>query len=143
VIAVDTNILVHAHRAEAAQHQPALEHLRQLAEGSIGWGLPVFCLAEFARVVTHPRLFDRPSTLPEVSAWLTTLCASPTLRILNPGPRFPAMFVELLKEGDARGNLAFDAQIAALCQEHGISRLLTLDRDFARFPGLQIVALRK
>ena len=40
--------------------------------------------------------------------------------------------------GEAAGNLAFDAHIAALCIEHGVTELWTLDRDFARFPGLKI-----
>lgn len=31
----------------------------------------------------------------------------------------------------------FDAQIVALCREHGVSRLLTVDRDFNRFTGLR------
>ena len=44
-------------------------------------------------------------------------------------------------EADARGNLAFDAQIAAVCQERGATRLLTLDRDFARFQGIRVIAL--
>ena len=35
--------------------------------------------------------------------------------------------------GRARGNLVFDAQIVALCREHGISTILTNDRDFRRF----------
>jgi predicted nucleic acid-binding protein len=41
--------------------------------------------------------------------------------------------------GEAAGNLAFDAHIAALCAEHGVRELWTLDRDFARFPGLRVV----
>ena len=66
---------------------------------------------------------------------------SPTLRILSPGPRYPAMYAEQVRRADARGNLAFDAQIAAVCREQGVSRILTLDRDFSRFPGLEIVEL--
>jgi toxin-antitoxin system PIN domain toxin len=141
MMAVDTNILIQAHRSDADRHKEAYSRLKHLAEGAPGWGLPVFCLAEFVRVATHLRVFEKPSTLSEVSAWLKKLCSSPSVRILNPGPRFPELFLAALGSADARGNLAFDAQIAALCAEHGVSQLLTLDRDFSRFPGLQLLAL--
>jgi len=67
--------------------------------------------------------------------------AGPSVRILTPGPRFSSIFTECLLAGDARGNLAFDAQIAAVCLEHGAREILTFDRDFARFPQLSPVPL--
>jgi len=103
--------------------------------------MPVFCLGEFIRVVTHPRILDPPSTLEQAWAALQGLLQSPTSRVLNPGTEYPSLYFDALKAADARGNLAFDAQIAAVCRERGASRLLTLDRDFARFPDLRIVGL--
>jgi toxin-antitoxin system PIN domain toxin len=141
MIAVDTNILVYAHRRQPPHHDKALAWLRHLAEGNIPWAIPVFSLAEFVRVVTHARVFTPPSTLEEALEALDGLLRSPTVRVLNPGPRFPALFRQAAATADARGNLAFDAQIAAVCREQGASRLLTLDRDFSRFPGLHIVSL--
>ncbi|MFQ5680378.1 MAG: TA system VapC family ribonuclease toxin, partial [Gemmatimonadota bacterium] len=135
MIAVDTNVLVHAHRAGLPGHERALAWLRHLAEGKEPWGIPVFCLGEFVRVTTHPRVLDPPSTLEEALAALEGLLESPTVRVLGPGPSYPELFAEAVRAGDARGNLAFDAQIHAVCREQGASRLLTLDRDFARFPG--------
>jgi toxin-antitoxin system PIN domain toxin len=141
MIAVDTNVLVYAHRRHLPQHGRALEWLTCLAEGPVPWAIPVFCLGEFVRVVTHARIFDPPSTLPQALSTLEGLLQCPTLRVLNPGPRYPALFDETARSADARGNLAFDAQIAAVCQEQGVSRLLTLDRDFARFPRIEILTL--
>jgi toxin-antitoxin system PIN domain toxin len=141
LIAVDTNVLVYAHREEMARHRDAQERLIDLAESPESWAVPVFCLGEFLRVVTHPRLLDPPSTLVEAFAFLDALAESPSLRILAPGPRFTAHLREVALAGDARGNLAFDAQIAALCAEHAVTRLLTLDRDFSRFPGIEIEPL--
>jgi len=66
---------------------------------------------------------------------------SPSVRVLVPGARYPQIFAACLRAGDARGNLAFDAQIAAVCLEQGARELLTLDRDFARFPELTLAAL--
>lgn len=141
MIAVDTNVLVYAHRSGLDDHEAALSWLRRLAEGPAPWGIPVFCLGEFIRVTTHPRVLDPPSALPEALAALRSLLASPTVRVLSPGPRWPDLFDEAVRAGDARGNLAFDAQIAAVCREQGASRLLTRDRDFDRFPGIEVVRL--
>ncbi len=141
MIAVDTNVLVHSHREESEHHQAALGRLTQLTEGDIPWGLPVFCLAEFIRVVTHPRIFSPPSPLERALGVIERVLAAPSVRVLHPGPLYPKLFVEGVRGGDARGNLAFDAQIAAVCLEHGARELITLDRDFARFPQLSILPL--
>ena len=143
MIAVDTNIMVYAHREHLPQHERALEWLTYLAEGQVPWAIPVFCLGEFVRVATHSRIFDPPSTLEQTVSALEDLLLCPTLRVLNPGPRYPALFNESVRSADARGNLVFDAQIVAVCREQGASQILTLDRDFARFPGIQILTLNK
>lgn len=140
MIAVDTNILVYAHRKSLPRHGWALGWIKHLAEGNVPWGLPVFCLGEFLRVVTHPRVLDPPSSLDQARSALEGLLQSPTLRVLNPGPRYPELFLEAVRSADARGNMVFDAQIAAVCWEHGASRFLTVDRDFTRFPGIHLVA---
>ncbi|HSW28101.1 MAG TPA: TA system VapC family ribonuclease toxin [Longimicrobiales bacterium] len=139
MIALDTNVLVYAHRSGTREHGQSLAWLRHLAEGAAPWGLPVFVLAEFLRVVTHPRLWPEPSTLEEASSALEGLLASPGVRVLSPGPRYGAILLDAVRQARATGNLAFDAQIAAVCREHGISGLLTRDRDFARFPWIRIV----
>ena len=55
MIAVDTNILVYAHRADAARHRIARERLTELLEGSRACAIPWPCVHEFLAVVTHPR----------------------------------------------------------------------------------------
>ena len=72
MIAVDTNVLVYAHREELPQHQQARARLVELAEGPALWGIPVFCLGEFLRVVTHPCLFDPPFEIGEAAKRSTT-----------------------------------------------------------------------
>ena len=141
MIAVDTNILVYAHREEMPQHAAAEQRLRALATGAAAWGIPVFCLGEFVRVVTHPRVFQPASTIDQALGALTALLASESLHVLNPGDRYPELLAEAVRGGRATGNLAFDAQIAAVCREHGATRILTLDRDFTRFTGLDLLSL--
>ena len=85
-------------------------------------------------------MFERPSSLAEAWGAIEGLLESPTLRVLYPGQRYPALFRDALEGGRATGNLAFDAQIVAVCREGGASRLLTMDRDLARFPGVAILS---
>jgi toxin-antitoxin system PIN domain toxin len=141
VIAVDTNILVYAHREELPQHRSARAEITKLAEGHAPWGIPVFCIGEFIRVVTHPKLFDPPYTGAEACEAMANVLESPSLHVLCPGPGYPSLFMEAVRQANAIGNLVFDAQIVAVCRESGVSRLLTEDRDFARFHGFETRAL--
>lgn len=138
MIAVDTNVLIYAHRAETSLHAVASQELVALAEGGTRWGLPVFCIGEFIRVVTHRRVFNPPSTLPQATGFLQDVVASPSCRIVRPGRDFTGLLVDSVLQAGARGNLVFDAQIVALCREHGIATILTNDRDFDRFRDLRV-----
>ena len=133
MIAIDTNVLVYAHREEAPLHPVALERLRALAEGDAPWALPVFCIGEFVRVVTHARVFHPPTSLETALAFLDQVLGSPSARLLVPGPTFPVEFAAACRNAAAQGNLVFDAQVVAVCREHGVVEILTEDRDFARF----------
>ena len=137
MIAVDTNVLVYAHRPESPKHHSACSRVIELAELTAQWAIPVFCLTEFMRLVTHPRLFDSPHSADEACNAVSRLLASPRLTLLRPGPDYPELLFEAIREANAVGNLVFDAHIVALCREHGVSRLLTEDRDFDRFKGLR------
>ena len=68
---------------------------------------------------------------------LEALLASPSLRLLTPGERHAALLLEIVRTNEVTGNLVFDAQIVALCVEHGVRELLTADRDFARFSDIK------
>lgn len=138
MIAVDTNILIYAHRSELAKHEAAARRLIDLAEGAAAWALPVFCIGEFLRVITHPKLFDPPFEPAEACAALERVLESPSLHVITPGASYVELLLQAMRESNAVGNLAFDAQIVALCRESGASALLTEDRDFARFPGFPI-----
>ena len=136
MIAVDTNILVYAHRADSDRHGPARASVRRLAEGRAPWGLPWPCVHEFIAVATHPAIYDPPSTiaqaLDQVEVWL----ASPAVRLLAETRAHWTVLKAQLLAGRVRGPAVHDARIAALCLAHGISELWTADRDFGRFPGL-------
>lgn len=141
MIAVDTNILVYADREHLPQHGRALSVLTSLAEGAEAWGLPIFCVGEFIRVVSHPRLFDPPTPAAEAVQSIMALLESPSVRLLSPGSAYLTLLERLIASSNASGNLIFDAQIAAVCLEHGARTVLTEDRDFMRFPELTIQTL--
>jgi toxin-antitoxin system PIN domain toxin len=137
VIALDTNILVYARREESPFHGPARDLLLGLAAGAEPWALPWPCVYEFLRVVTHPRVFDPPTRLADALEDLESLIACPSLRLLGEGPGHLRHLGASLRGGGVAGNLVHDGYIAALLAEHGVRELLTVDRDFARFPGLR------
>ena len=78
MIAVDTNVLVHAHRKDSPFHERAFAVLRDLAEGMAPWAIPWSCLHEFYAKVTHPRVFDPPSTVDKAIEQVGAWCASPS-----------------------------------------------------------------
>ncbi len=139
MIALDTNVLIYAHRQESRRHRESLSRVTRLAESDVLWGLPVFCLAEFTRVVTHLRVFNPPSTLDTALTFIDRLLESPSLRLLLPGPGYPRLFRQVCEAAEVRGNLVFDAQIAAVCLERGATEIITADRDFSRFQHMRPV----
>ena len=139
--ALDTNVLIHAHRKEMAKHVEANLLLHNLAEGTKPWGLPVFCLGEFLRVVTHPRVFAPPTTIRNALAALDELLQSPAVSLLLPGNRYWSCLHDVISQGQASGNVVFDAQIVAVCLEHGIDFLISEDRGLKRFENNNIQVL--
>ena len=133
--------LIHVHRVESEWHEAAVARLVALGEGAERCALPVFCVTEFMRVVTHKRVFNPPSTVEQAADFIDTVVASPSCEIARPGAGFLEWLLTTAREADSHGNLMFDAQIAAVCREHGIERVLTNDSDFERFGALQVQRL--
>ncbi len=136
MIAVDTNILVYAHREDAQWHDVAHDRLTGLAEGRAPWAIPWPCLHEFLAIVTHPRIYAPPTpadaAIDQVDAWLE----SPSLTLLAESEGYWPDLRTTLREGRIVGPLVHDGRVAALCRLHGVRELWTVDRDFGRFPGL-------
>jgi uncharacterized protein len=137
--AIDTNVLVYAEITSSPHHAAATAVLRSLAEGPAPWAIPWPCAYEFLRVVTHPRVFHPPVPAARALADLQAILASPSLILLSETPRHAEVCGRVVQASGASGNLIHDAHIAALCFEHGVSELVTGDRDFGRFVGLKVV----
>jgi toxin-antitoxin system PIN domain toxin len=138
MIAVDTNVLVYAHREDSPWHEVAYTKVAGLSEGSASWAIPWPCLHEFLAIATHPRIYDPPSppevATDQVAAWLE----SPTLVTLEEGPTHWHTLQEMVEQAKVRGPIIHDARIAALCLQHGVRELWSADRDFSLFPTLRV-----
>jgi uncharacterized protein len=139
MIAVDTNVLVYAHRAESTFHTQAFKCLQSLAEGSQRWGIPVSCLHEFLSVVTHAKVFRPASSYEQALAQIDAWLASPQAHVLHSGSQHWRILSELTRKAKLQGGQFHDARIAAICIENGVSSLWSADRDFGRFKALKTV----
>lgn len=136
MIAVDTNLLVYAHRRDSTFHPAASRCLQALAEGVAPWAIPWPCVHEFLAVVTHPRRYAPPTPMPQALAQVEAWLESPGLVLLGETPHHWTVLQSAIKAGHLAGPVVHDARIAALCIENGVSELLSPDRDFSRIPAL-------
>jgi len=138
MIAVDTNILVYAHRRDLPAHARSFEVVAGALTGVAPVGLCWPVIEEFLAVVTNPRIFAKPTppenAFDQVDHWLS----SPRAVTLHESPAHLQTLRSLVVSGRAVGGALHDARIAALCLDHGVSELLTADRDFSRFPALRV-----
>ena len=136
MILLDVNILVHVHRADADRHKEYKEWLETAVEGPAGVAVSDLVLGGCLRVITHPKIFKVPTPLSQALAFVEDFRSRDTVHVLAPGPGHWQIFTGLCRKVEARGNLIPDAYHAALAIETGCE-WLTLDRGFARFPGLR------
>ncbi len=139
MIAVDTNILVYAHRMESVVGKKAYDLLRVLAEGDQPWAIPWPCCYEFLSVVTNRRIWKEKATTPQrawrqFQAWIS----SPSNRTIGETQDFPRILSRFVNRPRIVGGVVHDARIAAICVAHGVDVLLTRDRDFSMFSELTV-----
>lgn len=132
----DANVLVHAHREDADGHPRYRAWLERLVNGDEAYGVTSTVLSGFVRVVTHPRVFARPSRPGDALAFAQALRGQPNAVEIVPGPRHWGLFARLCVDAGVRGNLVPDAWFAALAIESGCE-WVTTDRDYTRFEGLR------
>jgi uncharacterized protein len=132
MIAVDTNILVYAHRKDSAWHEAASSSLKRLAEGRARWAIPWPVVHEFVSVVTHPRIYAPPSTLKQALHQVSLWMGSPSLVLLSEESTYWDVLQSLASKARLKGPMIHDARIAALCTIHGVRELWSADRDFSR-----------
>ena len=132
----DVNVLVYAHREDSAHHTACRVWLEGVVNGNESYALSELVLSGFVRVVTHPKVFAKPSPLAAALEFAEQLRSQAHCVPVAPGGRHWAIFRSLCLEAGAKGNLVPDAYLAALAIEAGC-QWVTSDRDFSRFKGLR------
>ena len=136
MILLDANLLIYARVSSFPQHARARSWLDTQLNGGGKVGLPWASLLAFLRIVTNPRVFERPESVAsawqQVAAWLDV----EAVWIPEPAERHRDVLGSLLGAGGMQANLIPDAHLAALAIEHGLV-LCSTDGDFARFPELR------
>jgi hypothetical protein len=138
VIAFDTNILVYAHRPDLAAHERAFDVVAAALGGTAQVGLCWPVIQEFLAVVTNAKIFAEPTPAERAFGQVEHWLSSPRAMTLHESPTHLRTLRSLVVDGRATGGALHDARIAALCLDHGVSELLTADRDFSRFPALRV-----
>jgi toxin-antitoxin system PIN domain toxin len=136
VILPDVNVLLYAFRSDSQEHRQHQEWLTATVEGGATYGMAPQVLSSMIRVVTNRKIFADTYRLDEAVAFANTLLDQPNCQIIQPGERHWRIFCDLCFKAKARGDLVQDAWFAALAIEAGCE-WITLDRDYARFPGLR------
>ena len=138
MLAVDTNVLIYAFFKDSPFHDPARKAVTGLAQSPAAWAIPWPCIHEFYSVATNPKIFPDPGLPARARAQIAAWLSSPSLQLLTETAGHWAALDALLVSGRVAGPAVHDARIAALCLTHGVSELLTLDRDFSRFAELKV-----
>jgi hypothetical protein len=138
MIAVDSNLLIYAHKQGSPFHAAAAEVIDSLRHQPAAWAIPWPCIHEFVGIVTHPGICRPPSTLAEALGFVDSLFASPQLHLLAESPAYFEKLRTLATTARLKGPRIHDARIAALCLHHGVRELWSADRDFSAFPQLKV-----
>lgn len=136
MLLLDSNVLVYAHWTGAPRHAEHRRWFERLLTSSEPVGISEWVLASFLRIVTHPRVFDPPTSMERALEFVTAVRESPNTVLVAPGDGHWEIFIRLCRDAGVRGNHVPDAFLAALAIESG-SEWVTTDRGFARFPGLK------
>ncbi len=138
MIAVDTNLLVYAHRRGVAEHRAAQRAIERATEDPRGWGISLQSVGELWSVATHPAAAGRPASPGRVTAFLRNLREQGGMQVWIPGVGFDDRLLQLAIDLRVTGPRIFDLQIALTAFEHGAAELWTRDRAFVKIPGLRL-----
>lgn len=139
MIAIDSNILVYAHREDSSWHEPANRSLTELAESGSPWAIPWPCIHEFLGIVTHPKVFRPPTPLRRAIDVVDSWFEASSFHVIGETTGYWDELRRTLESGRITGPAIHDAKVFAICRLHGVRELWSADRDFSRFAGIRIV----
>lgn len=133
---LDVNVVLAAHRDDHPQFERARPWMDGLLGSGEGYSVTDLIAGSFIRLATNRRVFTTPTPVAEAFSYLHVLRGQPGHLTLTPGPAHLDVFEGLCRDADATGDLAPDAQLAAIAVEHG-AEVVSFDRDFARFADVR------
>lgn len=137
MIAIDTNLLIYAHREKAPEHKGAKQAIQDAVNSNKGCGITLPSISEFWSIVTNKNLINHPSSTKEAQEFIVGLCEDGEMQIWEPHSDFSARLIQLASDLKIVGTRIFDLQIALIAFENGATELWTHDKDFIEFPGLR------
>jgi hypothetical protein len=138
VIAVDTNLLVYAHRAGCPEHDAARRAIEDASNDAGGWGIPSPCLLEFWSVVTHPSSTGGASDPFSARDFIDALITTAGAAVFAPPPSVGLRCLQIAEQLGVRGPRVFDLQIGLTALESGVTEIWTHDSGFVGLPGLKV-----
>jgi len=132
----DVNVLIAAFRPESPGHAVCRPWLDATVVSPLPFAISPLSLAAVVRITTGRKFYGAPSSLADAIGFCDDVAANPNCRVVEPGHRHWEIFRALCVDTNTTGSTVTDAWYAALSIEHGCE-WITLDRDFARFPGLR------
>jgi len=136
MIAPDVNVLLYAFREDSERHSEYHAWLQDALNGRETVALFEPVLSAVLRIATHPGIFKPPSPRKRVEMFVNTCLAAPAAVAVRADADHWAIFRDLCKKADCRGNPIQDAYLAAMALENNCT-YVTTDRDYARFPRLR------
>ncbi len=139
MIAIDTNLLVYAHRALTPQHGAARAAIERASRDARGWGIPLPCIAEFWSVATHPECRGGGSPPAKARSFLRALVLEAGARVWSCQEGSWERLSTLAAELGVRGPRVFDLQVSLTALENGATEIWSHDRAFLVLPGLALL----
>jgi hypothetical protein len=138
MIAIDSNILVYAHRRATPEHQKAHRAIEKATADFRRWGISLTSLAEFWNTVTHPASSGGPSTGAQAAEFIRSLVEAGA-QIWLPGLGFAQRLIQMAVDLEVAGARIFDLQIALTAFDNGATEIWTHDHNFLSVPGLRVI----
>jgi uncharacterized protein len=138
MIAIDTNLLVYAHRTAVPEHRAARRAIEKAFADSRGCGISWPCIGEFWSIATHPSAQGGPSSPAQAKKFVTSLVELAQVRIWMPGEGFAARLMRSATDLAVSGPRVFDLQIGLIALENGAEEIWTHDQNFLKLRGLRV-----
>ena len=133
----DVNLLVYAHDGTSIFHPSASNWLRSVLISDqvfFSW----HSITGFLRITTNPRIFRNPITLAKAVQIVDSWLELDNTHLVFLEKKNWSLFSSILIDSQANGDLVMDAHVAAMATSCG-AKLASTDRDFTRFPGIQLI----